>query len=126
MIFYKKSLHFKYNNFNYINTFFHYLIMYSLWKSGFSLDIESTCGIKFEDFDKKNKIMNQSTVQDVYNWIISLNMRRSIIIANAFQEEEVDGHALLLLTREDIEEVFKQYNLGLIGLFWLAIFKLQK
>ena len=100
--------------------------MYSLWKSGFSLNIENTGGIKFENFDKKNKITKQSTIQDVHNWIISLNMRRSILIANAFKEEEVDGHALLLLTREDIEEVFKQYNLGLIGLFWLAIFKMQR
>lgn len=100
--------------------------MYSLWKSGFSLDIESTCGIKFEDFDKKFKITKQSTIKNVYNWIISLNMRRSILIANAFKEEEVDGHALLLLRREDIEEIFKHYNLGLIGLFWLAIFKMQK
>ena len=100
--------------------------MYSLWKSGFSLDIENTDGIKFGDFDKKLKITKQSRIQDIYNWIISLNMRRSILIANAFKEEEVDGHALLLLTREDIEEVFKQYNLGLIGLFWLSIFKLQK
>lgn len=98
--------------------------MYSLWKSGFSLNIESTDEIKFGDFDKK--ITKQSTIQDIYNWIISLNMRRSILIANAFKKEEVDGEALLLLTRQDIEEVFKQYNLGLIGLFWLAIFKLHK
>ena len=32
----------------------------------------------------------------------------------------------VVLQDEDIEEVFKQYNLGLIGLFWLAIFKLHK
>ena len=100
--------------------------MYSLWESGFSLNIENSANIKFEDSVKKTQITKASTIEDVYEWIISLNMRRSTIIANAFKEEEIDGDALLLLTRQDVEDVFKQYNLGLIGLFWLAIFKLQK
>lgn len=65
-------------------------------------------------------------INDVYKWIISLNMRKSILIANAFKEEEIDGEVLLIIEKDDVDEIFKKHNLGSCGLFWLAIFKMNK
>ena len=76
------------------------------------------------DFLNENNVINW-TIQDVYKWIMSLQMRRSLLIANVFKEEEIDGEALLFLTRDDVSELFYEKNLGSIGLFWLAIFKIQ-
>ncbi len=100
--------------------------MYSLWNSGFNFQFEkeNTKNIKFDTFIKKDTY--EWTIQDVYNWIISLNMNRSILIANCFKEEEIDGEALLMINQTDLFNLFKEKNLGRIGMFWLAIFKLQR
>lgn len=99
--------------------------MYSLWHTGFNfkLEKENTDDIVFGHFT--NKINSTSTIQDVYNWIISLNMNRSKLIANCFKEEEIDGEVLIDLNYSDVCELFTENNLGRVGLFWLAIFKLK-
>lgn len=98
---------------------------YSLWNTGFNFDFEkeNTDDIVFGDFT--NDICRTSTIKDVYNWIISLNMNRSKLIANCFLEEEIDGEVLLDLNYSEVCELFTERNLGRVGLFWLAIFKLK-
>jgi hypothetical protein len=91
--------------------------MYSLWKSGFDFKLEKTA---------PSRKLVEWTVNDVYHWVISLRMSRSVLIANAFKKEEIDGEVLLLINKEDISDIFKDCNLGRIGLFWLAIYKLRK
>lgn len=99
--------------------------MYSLWHTGFNFKFEkeNTDDIEFGDF--RNQINYFSSVQEVYDWIISLNMNRSILIANCFKEEEIDGEVLFDLNYSDVCELFTEKNLGRVGLFWLAIFKLK-
>jgi hypothetical protein len=60
--------------------------MYSLWNSGFNFQFEkeNTDNIIFDNFSNVIKKTNEWTIQDVYDWIISLNMNRSILIANCF------------------------------------------
>tara|TARA_B110001454_G_C12507784_1_gene345452 strand:+ start:367 stop:675 length:309 start_codon:yes stop_codon:yes gene_type:complete len=101
--------------------------MYSLWNSGFDFQFEkeNTDNIIFDNFSNVIKKTDEWTIQDVYDWIISLNMNRSILIANCFKEEDVDGEALLIIDHDDVSNLFREKNLGRIGLFWLAIFKLQ-
>ena len=112
---------------------------YSLWNTGFNFNLENenTNNIVFGDFhneeentdnidiNKITNINNKSSIQDVYNWIISLNMKRSVLIANCFKDEEIDGEVLLTLTHDDVNELFIERNLGRLGLFWLAILKQQ-
>ena len=102
--------------------------MYSLWKSGFDfkLEKENTDGLIYTDVAKINKKIVEWTVTDVYNWIMSLRMNRSLLIADAFKEEEIDGEVLLAINQDDVLGVFRDRCLGRTGLFWLAIFKLQK
>ena len=99
--------------------------MYSLWNSGFDFQFEkeNTENINFNTFIKKNTY--EWTIQDVYNWIISLNMNRSVLIANCFKEEEIDGEVLIDLHHSEICELFIEKNLGRVGLFWLAILRLK-
>ena len=52
-------------------------------------------------------------------------MNRSLLIANCFKEEEIDGEALLMISQDELSDLFREKNLGRIGLFWLVIFKLQ-
>lgn len=99
---------------------------YSLWDSHLSFDFqkENTENIVFGDILNEKNVINW-TIQDVHKWIMSLHMRRSLLIANVFKEEEIDGEVLLCLTHNDLSELFYEKNLGNIGLFWLAIFKIQ-
>ena len=77
----------------------------------------------FGDFT--TDIYQTSSIKDVYNWIMSLNMNRSKLIANCFLEEEIDGEVLFDLNYSEVCELFTERNLGRVGLFWLAIFKLK-
>ena len=97
--------------------------MYSLWHTGFDFDFEkeNTDDIVFGDFT--TDIYQTSSIKDVYNWIMSLNMNRSKLIANCFLEEEIDGEVLFDLNYSEVCELFTERNLGRVGLFWLAIFK---
>ena len=101
--------------------------MYSLWKSGFDFKFENenTDHINCDNVNKIIKETNEWTLQDVYDWIILLDMNRSLLIANCFKEEEIDGEALLMISQGELSDLFREKNLGRIGLFWLAIFKLQ-
>jgi hypothetical protein len=111
----------------YLKYYYLFITMnYSLFDSHLIFDFkkENTENIVFGDFLNETNVINW-TIQDVYKWIMSLQMRRSLLIANVFKEEEIDGEALLFLTHNDISELFYENNLGSIGLFWLAIFKIQ-
>lgn len=88
--------------------------MYSLWNSRLLFDINF------------GKITKNSSICDVFNWIITINMKKSKLIALAFLKEEIDGEVIFLLLKKDLEEIFKDYNLGNCGLFWLKIYNLQK
>ena len=101
--------------------------MYSLWKSGFDFKFENenTDHINCDNVNKIIKETNEWTLQDVYDWIILLDMNRSLLIANCFKEEEIDGEALLMISQDELSDLFREKNLGRIGLFWLVIFKLQ-
>ena len=74
----------------------------------------------------KNIIDHLSTQLDIFHWILSLNMINSSLIAKIFYDEEIDGEVLLLLNKNDIHELFKEYNLEKSTLFWLKIHKIQK
>jgi hypothetical protein len=102
--------------------------MYSLWKSGFDFKLENvnTDSVIYTGETQINTAIYDWTVTDVYNWIISLRMNRSLLIANAFKEEEIDGEVLLVINKEDVLSVFRDRSLGMTGLFWLAVFKLRK
>ena len=91
--------------------------------ANFELNRMNTEKIIFSNNSIEN--VKEWSIDDVYNWIINLKMKRSVLIANAFKEEEIDGEVIIYIEKDDVEDIFKQYNLGIAGLFWLAIFKLK-
>ena len=66
------------------------------------------------------------TVNDVYRWIMNVNIPKSILIAQAFKEEEIDGCVFMYLKHSEVEELFKEHSLNNIGLFWLAILNCRR
>ena len=55
---------------------------------------------------------------------MSLQMRRSLLIANVFKEE-IDG-GITFLTHNDVSELFYENNLGSIGLFGCIILRFKE
>lgn len=127
---FKENNYFSYSSYDNYFSYFSYDNYFSFdnneykYTNNFKINKMNTENIIF-NMNISEKNISEWSINDVYNWIIKLNMRRSVLIANAFKEEEIDGETILYIEKTDVEEIFKDHNLGTTGLFWLAIFKLK-